>query len=1046
MLCISNIYLTSAYSQTTTTGSGSWSTASRWSTGSVPGAGTTTVVNHALTLDRNLSVSANYTINAPVTDPVGATNYNLTVSGGGTLDVNANVQAGGVLAMSGGLFTGTARITIRSGDTLVIGYPGSTANSNINGYSVLTIEQGGVLMVYGNLELEASGQINCNGEILIDGNFHADYAWLFVDFPSDVSGTGSITATGTITSDGNSEVFGSQDNCSSGPCSSGNPCAIVNTISSAQSVCDGATPAALTGTAPAAASFQWQKSTTSAISGYSNIIGETSGTLNFTSGISTTTWYRRLATMPSSCVSTSAPVKITVNPTALAEISISTPINTFCSGVASITFTATSSLGGSSVYQWKRTRSGTTTNVGTNSATFVNNNLTNGDIIYCVVTSNAPCVSGSPATSNSITLQIMAGAGSWSGASSSNWNTTSNWCSNVRPTTSNTVVLYGGVLNNPVVSSAAAVCNHLTLHSGALLTVNGNTLTLSGNLIINSGASLVINSGTVTVNGNITVNSGGTLAIASPGALIAKGNVTNNGVISGTGTMTLNGTVNQNLSGANGTFGNVELNNTAGCTATGVITLSGVLKLTTGQFRSNGNLTMDLNTGAIAGTGTGSVSGNITVSKYPGPKVGYHYLSSPLSGRTVNDWNDNIQIKSGSYANLYYYNETIPSTIDVVGWTAITDLATPLAPLKGYALHFEKAVAIDQTGSYVHGSVPASVSLSNTPSGDVNVDGWHLVGNPYPSALDWNAATGWTKTGVDNAVYFWDPVNEQYASYVDGSETNGGTRYIPSMQAFWVHVTASGGTGTFGINNNARITSVNPSLWRLAGTGSVLKLTASSGSHKDETLLRLREDASEAFDPEIDAYKLKNEGNTPNLYTESGKIHYSINSIPEGPAEQTIPLKLKAGFSGTYKFTAEKIETFDGGVEIIFEDRVLGVIQDLRSEPSYTAEVLQGDTASRFYITFRKSSVTSNYGTKGASEIKIIGYRNTVTVQLENAVSNRADINIFNMKGQKVYAVQGADISTGEYRMEMPENQEGIFIVKVSAGKLNGTGKVFLHP
>ena len=33
--------------------------------------------------------------------------------------------------------------------------------------------------------------------------------------------------------------------------------------------------------------------------------------------------------------------------------------------------------------------------------------------------------------------------------------------------------------------------------------------------------------------------------------------------------------------------------------------------------------------------------------------------------------------------------------------------------------------------------------------------GFNLVGNPYPSAIDWDAASGWTKTNIDNAVYYF---------------------------------------------------------------------------------------------------------------------------------------------------------------------------------------------------------------------------------------------------------------------------------------------------
>ena len=76
--------------------------------------------------------------------------------------------------------------------------------------------------------------------------------------------------------------------------------------------------------------------------------------------------------------------------------------NTICSGT-SVTFTATPTNGGAGPsYQWKKNG----VNVGTNSTTYTNAALANSDIISCVMTSNASCVSPTTATSNSITNTV----------------------------------------------------------------------------------------------------------------------------------------------------------------------------------------------------------------------------------------------------------------------------------------------------------------------------------------------------------------------------------------------------------------------------------------------------------------------------------------------------------------------------------------------------------------------------------------------------------------------------------------------------------------
>jgi len=78
--------------------------------------------------------------------------------------------------------------------------------------------------------------------------------------------------------------------------------------------------------------------------------------------------------------------------------------NTVCSGTA-VTFTAIPFLGGSSPsYQLKKNG----TNVGTNSNTYTNSSLSNGDVITCFLTSNASCASPDAATSNAITMTVSA--------------------------------------------------------------------------------------------------------------------------------------------------------------------------------------------------------------------------------------------------------------------------------------------------------------------------------------------------------------------------------------------------------------------------------------------------------------------------------------------------------------------------------------------------------------------------------------------------------------------------------------------------------------
>ena len=86
-----------------------------------------------------------------------------------------------------------------------------------------------------------------------------------------------------------------------------------------------------------------------------------------------------------------------------AGVSISdNPAGAICAGT-SVTFSAIPSQNNlSPTYQWKLNGN----NVGTNSTTYTNANLSNGDVVTCVLSSSAACVTGSPATSNPITMLV----------------------------------------------------------------------------------------------------------------------------------------------------------------------------------------------------------------------------------------------------------------------------------------------------------------------------------------------------------------------------------------------------------------------------------------------------------------------------------------------------------------------------------------------------------------------------------------------------------------------------------------------------------------
>lgn len=101
------------------------------------------------------------------------------------------------------------------------------------------------------------------------------------------------------------------------------------------------------------------------------------------------------------CESIVYPVSITINPNLPVSVSIAASSNPSCDG-SEVTFTASPVNGGTAPeYQWKVNGN----DVGTNTSTYAFAPK-NGDVVICVLSSDATCATGTPATSNTITMTV----------------------------------------------------------------------------------------------------------------------------------------------------------------------------------------------------------------------------------------------------------------------------------------------------------------------------------------------------------------------------------------------------------------------------------------------------------------------------------------------------------------------------------------------------------------------------------------------------------------------------------------------------------------
>ncbi|MBC9930578.1 hypothetical protein [Chitinophaga qingshengii] len=600
----------------------------------------------------------------------------------------------------------------------------------------------------------------------------------------------------------------------------------------------------------------------------------------------------------------------------------------------------------------------------------------------------------------------------WTGAISTNWFVTGNWSTAAIPAINTNVTIPAALVNYPLVSTGTATANNITIQTGATVTVSNAILQLAG-------------------------------TISGPGAINATA-----------GTIVLNGVTAQTIPAgifATNTLQSLTINNAAGVTLAGTLKISGILTPTAGQFSTAGFLTL-LSTAAatalITGSGTGQVTGNVTMQRYLSNAFGYRYLSSPFQAATVSQLANDINLNA-SFPSLYRYDETRAST----GWVSYTNTANVLTPMQGYAAQMGTSTApitVDITGVVNNGSVTApSLTNNNQPY----TQGFNLIGNPYPSPIDWNAASGWTRTNVDNAVYYFNPgTTDQYtgtySTYINGVSSDGiANNIIGSMQGFFVHVTNGTFpvTGAITINNNARVNALSPVFHRVSQLTPVLRMGAAfadDGAPYDPLVVYFDADGTPAFEKQLDAIKLMNtDPAIPNVYTlatDSSRLAIGAWSDVWDTA-LVIPVGIRIARAGWITFNTVSRERIPDDQPIYLRDAVTGQYTALTAGAKYRLYLEAGSYHQRFAIVFRKEG--SDVMTSGAPVFSAYCTAGGLYAYFDKVPGEKCYISVTNIAGQ----TYGQKEFTGNGRHFLGSRySNGIYIVSFQVNGKVVARKVFI--
>lgn len=608
----------------------------------------------------------------------------------------------------------------------------------------------------------------------------------------------------------------------------------------------------------------------------------------------------------------------------------------------------------------------------------------------------------------------------WTGAVSTDWNVAGNWfCGFVPAATFDAQI--PNVANKPVLSSGSAgSVNNLTIDTGSSLTITGNSIQIAGT-------------------------------------------ITNNGIFDATdGTLVVNGSAGQSIGTgifSSNTIKNLTISNPSGVTLLDTLKVTGIVLVSDGNLASNNYLVLlssASGTALIDGTGTGNVTGNVTMQRYLPSGFGYKYFSSPFQAANVDQFGDDINLLSSSIL-FYRYDENRISS----GWVNYKVTTNVLNPFAGYAVNFGSSAAAktaDITGVVNNGSISATLSNHNY----TYTKGFSIMGNPYPSPIDWDAPSGWTKSNIDNAIYFFkasatDQYGGTYISYVNGISTGGASlNIIPSMQGFFVHVSDGSYpvTGTLAMNNSVRATDLThpfASKRAYSATTSIPLIRLSvrysdDAVSTDPMVIYFDEKGTPDYDSQIDALKMLNTDlNIPNLSTiGSDGTLLSINAMAPITGDfYTVPLGLKLNRTGTHTVNI-KISDIDEslkGYNIFITDVIAGTQQDLLPDNVFSVTLAKGEYNSRFFLNF-SNLTTIVPKTEDKNDIfSIYSFQGKIRATILNLQDKSGMLSVYNFSGKELF--KEIIYETG-YREYDPGLKDGIYFVTYTSGSFRSTKKLFI--